>query len=142
MSGDVDVVDVDAYMVQKIIGSNRRFVSPFREPIGYYVIGLQADSMDEEILNLYCNKLKYASVNADVLIQKAFHPQYFEFYGLNKKSVTSPDEMCRLLFFDSFVLDVKDKSIQACLTNDNFMFGHFIDCYWDSEWNVVYSYIC
>lgn len=93
-------------------------------------------------IQTYWEKLKYMSQNVDIMIQQAFKPDYYDFYGVNQKLVTSADEMCRQLVVDSFVLYIENSLIGSCLSNSRFMFGHFIDCLWSDGWELISSYIC
>ena len=82
------------------------------------------------------------SENIDRLIQQAFKPEFYDGYGVNKKLITSSEEMCRQLVVDSFVLYINDDSIGSYLSNSRFMFGHFIDCLWSDNWSLIDSYFC
>ena len=82
------------------------------------------------------------SENIDILIQQAFKAEFYNFYGVNQNLIASSDEMCQQLVVDSFVLDIDHDTIGCCLSNSQFMFGHFIDCLWSDNWNLIYSYIC
>ena len=93
-------------------------------------------------IQIYWEKLKYMSQNIDILIQNAFKPEFYGFYGVDQNLIASSDEMCQQLIVDSFVFDTNDNSIGCCLSNPEFMFGHFIDCLWSDSWNLIYSYIC
>ena len=135
------MMDMDAYMVNDIIGNSRRFRSPFSEPCGYYIIR-KNETISNISIQRYWEKLKYMSEHIDILIQQAFKPEFYDFYGVNRNLITSSDEMCRQLVVDSFVLDIDHDTIGCCLSNSQFMFGHFIDCLWSDNWNLIYSYIC
>lgn len=138
-------MDIDMNKILGIIGNNAKFTSPFNEPHGYYICAEEAGSnlkIDEEAIELYLQKLSYASKNADTLIQQAFQPDFYHFYGVDREKLNSSDDMCSQLIFDSFVLFVKDRRIGVCLSNDNFMRGHLIECCWDEHWNLIYSRIC
>ena len=52
-------MDVDACEVMKIIGDNRRFVSPFSEPHGYYIWAQNDEGIGNIEVQLYLEKLKY-----------------------------------------------------------------------------------
>ena len=93
-------------------------------------------------MGLYLDKLKEAADNADALIKGAFRPEFFDFYGVDQKAAGSPEELCRRLIFDSFVLDLSNASVGACLSNRELLFGHFIECWWDRDWKVLSLYIC
>ncbi|MDE7477126.1 MAG: hypothetical protein K2M91_04105 [Lachnospiraceae bacterium] len=136
-------MDMDAYKVSEIIGSNRRFISPFADPCSYYIVA-QDGQIDEKMIERYWELLKYAKKNADLLIQQGFQPSFYAFYGVNQKMVSSPDDMCRRLIFESFVLIFHNNNVTigSCLSNSEFMFGHFIECEWDCDWNLIGSGIC
>lgn len=135
-------MDMDAYKVKDIIGDSQRFSSPFSEPCGYYIWIGKSKIISEITIQLYWEKLKYMSQNIDILIQNAFKPEFYDFYGVDQNLIASPDEMCRQLIVDSFVLDADNNCAGCCLSNPEFMFGHFIDCLWKDSWNLIYSYIC
>ncbi|MDE5894068.1 MAG: hypothetical protein K2H45_14210 [Acetatifactor sp.] len=126
-------MDVDAIRVYEIIAQNNRFSSPFSEENGYY-IWTEHEAADESVVELYLGKLSYAVQNVDRLIHQAF----LEF----SSSEDLPEEMWRRLVFDSFVLEPQRKEISCCLTNSDFMFGHFIECRWDYEWNLLSVWYC
>ena len=90
----------------------------------------------------YLDRLRYAVANADALIAGAFRREFYDFYGVDRDKVHSPEEMCRGLVFDSFVLDARNGSAGACLTNSRFLFGHFIECWWDGDWRLRSVCIC
>lgn len=137
---------VDADKVAEIIGNHPGFESPFRGPRRYYICSSDSAEQDENIpvdaVELYWQKLAYAVEHTAELFEKAFQPDFYNFYGVKRDKLVSPEEMCRQLVFDSFVLFVKEREIGACLSNSNFMFGHFIEARWDDEWNLIYSGIC
>lgn len=150
-------MDIDAAIIYKIIGNHCRFITPFSEPYGYYIFEKNPqetaknplyDLIREEQISFYLNKLEYAAQHADFLIEQAFHASYYEFiknHQFVKKNPVlpqSPHDMCQQLIFDSFVLALEEQEIQAALSNTHFMFGHFIDCRWDYDWNLLSSYIC
>lgn len=127
--------DINATKVYEIIGHNNRFVSPFSEPYGYYLwITDQEEPVDENMAELYLEKLKYASENVDLLINQAV-------YAIQSKIVLSK-ELREKLIFESFVLALYDKEISCCLSNPNFMLGHFIECRWDLNWKLIFTYYC
>ena len=132
-------MDMDLYKVNEIIKSNYRFISPFNDPCSYYIVA--DNEIDEKIMQLYWEKLKYAEKNIDQLIQQGFDNSFYEFYGVNHRTVKSPADMCRRLIVESFVL-YDNNTIGCCLSNDAFMFGHYIEYEWDCDWNLIYSCIC
>ena len=131
-------------MILKIIGDNKRFRNPFDEPQGYTIID-RIDSLNEEfeteLINLYYEKLRYAACHADKLIESAFDDKFYNFYGVDRTFVNSLTQMCSELYFDSFVMSCEDHIIGSCLTNEKFMFGHFIEVTWDSNWKIRYVWI-
>lgn len=135
---------VDANRVAEVIVDNPRFRSPFSAPPGYYICAdvLMSDAeISAEVVEEYWKKLAYAVEHAEELIKGAFRPYFYDFYGVDKEQIGSPEEMRNQLMFESFVLAVKEKEISAYLTNNEFMFGHFIDVSWDDEWNLIYAAI-
>jgi hypothetical protein len=135
-------VDMDAYKVKEVIGNNPRFVSPFCEPCSYYIWKKHDETVRNEEIEIYWRKLKYMSDNIDRFIQQAFHPDFYEFYGVKQSLVESPVQMCQELVVDSFVFDADNQTIGCCLSNSRFMFGHYMDCLWNSYWELMDSYIC
>lgn len=133
---------MDAYKVKDIIGENHRFISPFSAPYGYYICAKENENISNISIQKYWEKLRYMSENIDKLIQQAFKPEFYRFYGVDQNIITSSDKMCQQLVVDSFVLFIDDFEIGCYLTNSQFMFGHFIDCLWGDSWNLIYSYIC
>lgn len=136
------VFDIDPQAVQEVLGAHRRFVSPFADPPGYALLAEEGTAVDGAAAAGYLDRLREAVKNADALIAGAFRREFYDFYGVDRGKVRSPEEMCRRLVFDSFVLDAGDGSVGACLTNSSFLFGHFIDCRWDRDWRLVSSRIC
>lgn len=136
------VFDLDPRLVRSVLGGNRRFADPFAEPNGYSVLGEEDAAVDEAAVACYLDRLKEAADNADALVEKAFRPEFFDFYGVDRAKVSSPEEMCRRLVFDSFVLDLKSTWVGACLSSREFLFGHFIECWWDRDWNLLSCSIC
>lgn len=126
-------MDVDAAKVYGIIAQNSRFISPFSEPYGYY-IWTEQEEADESAVELYLDKLMYAAQNVDRLVQQAS----FEL----SSAEDWPEDIWQRLVFDSFVLTPDKKEISSCLTNTEFMFGHFIECRWDYEWNLLSVWYC
>lgn len=128
-------------LISKIIGESKRFCSPYDNPESYYIVGDDKEKSDSQLINLYYEKLGYAVCNADYLIESAFDNDFYNFYGVNRNIVQSPNEMSSNLYFDSFVLDLKDNSIGTCLSNNRFMFGHFIEVRWDRDWKIISKWI-
>lgn len=142
-------MDIDRNSIYKIVGNHHRFISPFSEPYGYYIFTMNPQEealMNEDLIAFYLNKLQYAVLNADFLIKQAFHISYYEFIkNHHKKDLVippTPDDMCQQLIVDSFVLCPEQKEIGSALSNAHFMFGHYIDCRWDYDWNFISSFIC
>ena len=84
------------------------------------------EELSIEFITLYYEKLQYAVYNADDLIKSAFDDRFYSFYGVDRSLVNSPAQMCSELYFHSFVMTSEDQIISSCLTNERFMFGHFI----------------
>ena len=93
-------------------------------------------------MQFYLQKLKYAVTFTDSLIENAFQSEFYEFYGVNHDKVKSSEEMCQRLIFDSFVLMTEKRTINACLSSEVFMLGHYIEFCWDYDWNLMYWEIC
>lgn len=137
-------MDMDANKVNEIIHHNPRFICPFKEPYGYYIAAAEHEHIHENIIQLYWRQLQYAEKNIDFLVQSGFQSSFFDFYGVNQKIAKSPDHMCHRLIVDSFVLILQNSAVTigACLSNPEFMFGHYIEYHWDCDWNLLGSYIC
>ncbi len=133
-------IDMDRYKVSEIIGNSRRFVNPFDEPCPYYICS--QEEIRDIPAELYWDKLKYMVHNVETIIYQAFTPSYFDFYGVNKKVVSTPEMMYHQLVIDSFVLYLDDKKIGSYLSNGQFMLGHYIECLWNERWELLYSTIC
>ena len=138
----ITVFDLDPQMVQEVLGGHKSFSDPFAGVPGYSILLEEGTAAEAALVVLYLDKLREAVKNADALIRGAFRPEFFEFYGIDRKAVGSPDEMCRRLIFDSFILDTRNEMIGACLSSEEFMFGHFIECWWDGSWKVMTLGIC
>lgn len=129
---------LDKRILLAVIDGNKRFKNPFEVPEPYFIVNAHGGekNSDTEMIELYYDKLRYAVRNADSLIESVFDETFYDFYGVNKNQVESPAKMCLGLCFDSFTLNTKDVSVCAYLSNDRFMFGHFIEVLWDSHWNI------
>lgn len=124
---------IDLKIVAGIVGGSARFPDPLADGSGYYIF---SDSpLCAEDIRLYYEKLRYAVKNAERLIAEGFCEDFFGFYGVDREAVSSPAEMCERLVFDSFVLVPEKETIECCVSNPDFMFGHFIEYVWDYEWN-------
>lgn len=121
--------------ILRIIGENPRFSADLS---GYDIIG---ESVSEDDKRLYFEKLRYAASNADSLISGGFNVEFYNFYGVDKSQVSSPKEMCERLIFESFVLVPERGTIECCVSNPEFMPGHFIELVWDYEWNLQSAWI-
>ena len=138
-------IEPDTSIIQEIVNDSKRFISPLHEPCGYDIFTTSRQTVDrwhEDILQFYLEKLRYAVTYADSIIQQAFQTDFYEFYGVDRTVVKSPEEMCSQLIFDSFVLVEERKMITASLSNEKFMFGHYISCCWDYDWNLESWSIC
>ena len=129
---------LDKKILYQIVGGNSRFANPFNNPESYFIVNLYTAEETYLVngIERYYDKLRYAVNHADRLIEGAFDDTFYNFYGVNKKQVKSPAQMCSRLQFDSFSLNMEDNSTCAYLSNHQFMFGHFIEVLWDSDWNV------
>lgn len=134
-------MEPDILTIRNIVGENERFINSCKEPGNFWIMADPDKTDDErktEHLRLYLEKLEYVSKYADTLIQNAFQPEWYEFYGVNRDAVRSPEDMCRRLIFDSFMLESERGNLSAYLSNDDFMFGHYIELVWDYDWNLLY----
>ncbi len=96
---------------------------------------------DENIIDFYYEKLRYAVQNTEKLVNEAFREEFYDFYGVNKNAVASPEQMKSGLIFDSFTMDTDDMSIAVYYSNKDFMPGHFIEAHWDADWNFKSCWI-
>jgi len=129
-------VDIDPDKVFEIIGDNPGFVSPCSEPYGYYMY-FSAHDREQDIdknacETLYLSKLRYAGKARDTLIKEALR-------SLSGRINVTEDTR---LVFDSFVLALDDKEIACCLSNSDFMFGHYIECRWNYDWKPILAAYC
>lgn len=131
--------------IREIIGGSRRFVSPDGEGMASYTIldeePLKED-FDEEIIRRYYERLRYAVLHAEELIDSVFEDSFYDAYFVNRDMVGSPAQMRAGLLFDSFVLYRDHRTIGACLTDPRCSPGHFIDAAWDGEWQRISVWIC
>ena len=128
-------MDMNADAVSRIIGTHRRFTSPFEDCSAYYIADENTE-ITAGLEELYFDKLRYAANNAEALLSEAFSDELYNFYGVNKAKVNSPKEMLAGLVFESFVLVPERKTVECCVSNPKFMFGHFIELIWDYDWNL------
>ena len=136
-------MDMDVYKVNEIIKNNPRFISPFAEPYGYYIVE-DGRVITEQAIQFYWEALHDIEKNTDRRIQQGFQHSFYNFYGVNKKIAASPADMCQRLIIESFTLLLRENAntIGCCLSNPEFMFGHYIAYDWDFHWNFLGSYIC
>ena len=145
LKSDLIIVEPESLLIQKIVKGSPKFQGFFQEPKGYDIVTAPweiVEGKSEGIFRFYMMKLQQAVSHADVLIQKAFRADFYDFYGVRHDIVESPEEMCSQLIFDSFVMVTQTRTIEACLSNETFMFGHYIECCWDYDWNLIYLRIC
>lgn len=128
-------MNIDLMRVSGIVGGSIRFTDPSADGSGYYIFSDDSGIRAEYIL-LYYEKLGYAVENADMLISEGFREEFFGFYGVDREKAVSPEIMRNRLIFDSFVLVPSKKTIECCVSNPEFMFGHFIEYVWDYDWNL------
>lgn len=124
-------------IINEIIRDNHRFLSADSDPEPYFMYSRKGYTCeyDQKIIDIYYDKLRYAVQNAEKLVNEAFREEFYDFYGVDKNAVASPEQMKSELVFDSFTMDVDNMSISVYFSNDDFMFGHFIDARWDADWN-------
>ena len=134
--------DIAPWLVREITKGSGRFAGPFAEPNGYSIVEAEDEVALLAARGRYLDRLRYAVANADALIAGAFRREFYDFYGVDRDKVHSPEEMCRGLVFYSFVLDARNGSAGACLTNSRFLFGHLIECWWDGDWRLRSVCIC
>ena len=129
--------------INAIIRNNSRFLSAYSEPEPYFIYNIKkyTEDFDEEVINLYYKKLRYAVDNSERLVNEMFRDEFYDFYGIDRNVVSSPEQMRSELIFDSFTMDVNDKSVGVYFSNERFMFGHFIDVCWDADWNFLWCWI-
>ncbi|MDE7192428.1 MAG: hypothetical protein K2O14_00525 [Oscillospiraceae bacterium] len=127
-------MDIDLRTVAEIVGECGRFPDPVTDGSGYYIAADGAISGWD--IAMYYAKLKYAAANSDRLIEGGFDKEFFWFYGVDRGRAGSPEKMCAELTFDSFVLVPERKTVECCVSNPEFMFGHFIEYVWDYDWNL------
>ncbi len=137
-------MELNKETISEIIKENDRFISAYSDPESYFIYGSHYyvnSDYDEKIIEYYYDRLKYAVQNADELIRAAFREEYFDFYGVDKTAVRSPEQMCSELVVESFSLDIEDMTIGAYLSNKHFMSGHFIEVHWEKDWKIRYVWI-
>ena len=130
--------------ISEIIKENDKFISAYSDPESYFIYGSQVhfdSDYDEKTIEFYYDKLKYVVHNSDLLIKAAFREEFYDFYGVDKTTVSSPEQMCSELVVESFSMDVDDMTVGAYLSNEHFMPGHFIEVHWDNEWKISYLWI-
>ncbi len=86
-----------------IHGNSRFFLDLFRSGSLLYVYckGYTED-FEEKIIDIYYDKLRYAVQNAEKLVNEMFREEFYDFYGVDKNAVSSPEQMKTELVFDSF----------------------------------------
>lgn len=134
--------DLPGDLIETLTKNNTRFAPPFSQPCGYSIWADEEDGVDESDIQKYLEKLQYLTEHLDRLLKDAFRPEFYQFYGVNRERIGSPEEMREQLIVDSFVMDQGDGSVGICLSNDWFMRGHFIECEWNDGWEFIASYIC
>lgn len=123
--------------INEIIQDNRRFLSAYSDPDPYFMYTRKGytEDFDKKIIDIYYEKLRFAVQNAEKLVNEMFREEFYDFYGVDKNAVSSPEQMRSELIFDSFTMDVDDLSVAVYFSNERFMQGHFIDARWDADWN-------
>lgn len=137
-------MDMDTGRVCRLLGDSSRFISPFSEPYGYYIwtgIRQNDSSVDKDWIEQYWEHLEYAVKHADALIL-----QVFLAVSENRELVGNiPNfsaDMHQKLRFESFVLDPEHEAVGCCLSSPEVMAGHFIDCWWAMDWQLISVYYC
>ncbi len=128
---------LDKDHINSIIHGNSRFLSAYSDPAPYFMYTRKGytEDFEKKIIDIYYDKLRYAVQNAEKLVNEMFREEFYDFYGVDKNAVSSPEQMKSELVFDSFTMDIDDMSIAVYFSNKSFMFGHFIDARWDADWN-------
>ena len=128
---------LDKDHINSIIHGNSRFLSAYSDPDPYFMYTLKGytEDFEKKIIDIYYDKLRYAVQNAEKLVNEMFREEFYDFYGVDKNAVSSPEQMRSELVFDSFTMDIDDMSIAVYFSNKRFMCGHFIDARWDADWN-------
>lgn len=72
-------MDMDDHKVSEIIKNNQRFISPFNNLSSYCIVAF--DNIDEKLIELYWNQLKYAEKNIDQFIKEDFIFLFMNFMG-------------------------------------------------------------
>ena len=128
---------LDKDHINSIIHGNSRFLSAYSDPDPYFMYTRKGytEDFEEKIIDIYYDKLRYAVQNAEKLVNEMFREEFYDFYGVDKNAVSSPEQMRSELVFDSFTMDIDDMSIAVYFSNKRFMLGHFIDARWDADWN-------
>lgn len=127
-------VDADRTKVYEIIGHISRFISPFSEPYGYYMYYQSESDMSEESEKIYLEKLSYAAKNVDILIDRILR-QF-------QHQIEISEEWWKSLRFESFVVNWVEQEISGCLSEPDIIFGHYIECRWDFDWNPITAFYC
>lgn len=128
---------LDKDHINSIIHGNSRFLSAYSDPDPYFMYTRKGytEDFEKKIIDIYYDKLRYAVQNAEKLVNEMFREEFYDFYGVDKNAVSSPEQMKSELLFDSFTMDIDDMSIAVYFSNKSFMLGHFIDARWDADWN-------
>ena len=128
---------LDKDHINSIIHGNSRFLSAYSDPDPYFMYTRKGytEDFEKKIIDIYYDKLRYAVQNAEKIVNEMFREEFYDFYGVDKNAVSSPEQMKSELVFDSFTMDIDDMSIAVYFSNKRFMRGHFIDARWDADWN-------
>ena len=132
-------MELNPDIIREIVKGNERFISPYSDPEPYFMYNLHGcanHNCDETTAGFFYDKLRYAVQNAAGLIHEAFREAFFDFYGVDQTAVSSPEQMCSELIFESFSLDTDDMTVGAYLSNARFMPGHFIEVHWENNWKI------
>ena len=106
-------MELNKDIINEIIRDNRRFLSAYSDPEPYFMYSRKGYTCeyDQKIIDIYYDKLRYAVQNAEKLVSEAFREEFYDFYGVDKNAVVSPEQMKSELVFDSFTMDMDDMSI-------------------------------
>ena len=134
-------MELDQDKIKDIVKGNNRFLSAYSDPEPYFMYSFKKKIPDRELTEYYYDKLRYAVQNSEDLIKDMFRDEFYDFYGVKKTAVHSHEEMRDGLIFESFTVDMDDRSVAVYFSNPEFMFGHFIEVHWDKDWNLVFYWI-
>ena len=110
---------LDKDHINSIIHGNSRFLSAYSDPDPYFMYTRKGytEDFEEKIIDIYYDKLRYAVQNAEKLVNEMFREEFYDYYGVDKNAISSPEQMRSELVFDSFTMDIDDMSIAVYFSN-------------------------